>query len=177
MHQSLFHPSILSLFSSFSTPSALYHVLEYCPNGTLAQILHASHNATLCEPELRGVAKGIIDGLVYLRKELVIHRDIKPSNILLNQHWRIVSLLKRICVYSATSQIDTESIRLWAGSAAALSYRYGHDILRLAELHISVSKSAGAIIRSSYLTLYLVKLWQGNRIVFRPIYGLWARSW
>ncbi|EIW63553.1 kinase-like protein, partial [Trametes versicolor FP-101664 SS1] len=43
----------------------------------------------LAEPELRGVARTLIDALVYLKKELVLHRDINPTNIIITQHGRI----------------------------------------------------------------------------------------
>ncbi|KAI0745665.1 kinase-like domain-containing protein [Earliella scabrosa] len=40
------------------------------------------------EDQLRGLARALVDALVYLKKERVLHRDIKPSNILLTSEWR-----------------------------------------------------------------------------------------
>jgi polo-like kinase 4 len=90
IHQSLHHPNIVSLFSSFSTSIADYHILELCTRGTLSDFLHSRSSPILFESELRGVLKSLVDALLYLRKELVIYRDLKPANILLTQDYRIV---------------------------------------------------------------------------------------
>lgn len=91
LHQSLFHPSVVSLVSTFSTPSVGYHVLEYCSNGTLHTYLHSRHPPVLAEDELRGVLKSVVAALVYLQNQRIVHRDIKPSNILLTEDFRVVS--------------------------------------------------------------------------------------
>ena len=93
VHQALHHPSIVSLLSHFSTPSAHYQVLDFCANGSLASVLNSRPSSSLSEPELRDIAKSLIEGLVYLRKQRVIHRDVKPSNLLLTDDFRIVIIL------------------------------------------------------------------------------------
>lgn len=93
VHQTLHHPSIVSLLSCFSTPSARYHVLEFCPNGSLSSFLHSRPTRSLSEQELRAIARNLVEALIYLKKEYVIHRDIKPSNILLTDDFRLVSVL------------------------------------------------------------------------------------
>lgn len=90
LHSALYHPSIVSLISVFSAPSGYYQVLELHQEGTLANLLYARASHVLAEPELRGVARMLIDALIYLKKELVLHRDINPSNIMITQHGRIV---------------------------------------------------------------------------------------
>ncbi|KAF7299085.1 Protein kinase domain-containing protein [Mycena indigotica] len=80
LHLSLSHPSILSLFSTFSTPSAHFQLLELALGGSLSS--HIS-GETLSENHLRYIVKGIADALLYLKNEGVVHRDIRPSNILL----------------------------------------------------------------------------------------------
>ncbi|OCH91233.1 kinase-like protein [Obba rivulosa] len=89
LHQALHHPCIVSLLSSFATPSGNYRVLEYCPGGTLSDFLRTRTPTVLTEDELRGVVKSLVDALVYLRKEHVLHRDINPGNILLAHDNRI----------------------------------------------------------------------------------------
>ncbi|EKM49559.1 uncharacterized protein PHACADRAFT_73566, partial [Phanerochaete carnosa HHB-10118-sp] len=89
LHRNLFHPSILSLLSSFTTASAQYQVLELCPNGTLYDFLHSRSPPVLSEAELRSILKSLIAALVYLKKSLVIHRNIQPSNILLGEDFRV----------------------------------------------------------------------------------------
>jgi serine/threonine protein kinase len=90
LHQSLFHPSIVSLISVFSSSEAQFHVLEYCSNETLFHCVKMSPTGRLSEPELRGAAKMLLDGLAYLRKKLIIHRDLKPDNVLVSGDWRLV---------------------------------------------------------------------------------------
>jgi Serine/threonine protein kinase len=92
LHQALHHPSIVSLLSTFATPSAHFHVLELCSHGSLSTFLHTRDPPILSEGELRGLLGRLIDALVYLKKELVIHRGIEPSNILLTSDYRIVGL-------------------------------------------------------------------------------------
>jgi polo-like kinase 4 len=91
IHLSLSHPCIVSLFSTFSTPSADFYVLELCAGGTLSSYLE---NSPLSEAHLRGVLKGLFEALVYLKKQGVVHRNIRPSSILLTTDSRIVSFFR-----------------------------------------------------------------------------------
>lgn len=70
--------------------------MEFCPNGTLHDLLQSRHPPVLSEPELRGVLKSLVSALTYLHKRLVIHRDIKPSNILLGENCGLVSGIFRV---------------------------------------------------------------------------------
>lgn len=90
LQSALYHPSIVSLISTFIAPSGYYQVLELHQEGSLANLLYARASHVLAEPELRGVAKTLIDVLIYLKKELVLHRDINLSKIMVTQHGRIV---------------------------------------------------------------------------------------
>ncbi|TFK52510.1 kinase-like protein [Heliocybe sulcata] len=93
LHQSLHHPSIVALFSVFPAPSATYHILELCSQGTLRDYLfrlpHRNNSSTLTDNQLRGIVKSLADALVYLRKELVLHRNITPSSIFITNDFRI----------------------------------------------------------------------------------------
>ncbi|KAI0630156.1 kinase-like domain-containing protein [Trametes polyzona] len=89
LHSTLIHPSIVSLISAFNAPSDYYYVYEYYPHGHLADFLLFRNSLALPESELRGVAKPLIDALIYLRKELVLHRDISPANILISEHGNV----------------------------------------------------------------------------------------
>ncbi|KZT12112.1 uncharacterized protein LAESUDRAFT_691279 [Laetiporus sulphureus 93-53] len=88
LHQALHHPSIVSLFSSFSNSRGLYHVLELCRMGSLSEFLQSRHPPILSEDELRGVLKNIVDALIYLRSEHILHRGITTSNIQLSEGCR-----------------------------------------------------------------------------------------
>ncbi|KAF7365273.1 Protein kinase domain-containing protein [Mycena venus] len=86
IHLSLSHPCIISLFSTFSTPLADFHVLELCSGGTLSSYLERT---PLSEGHLRGVLKSLFEALIYLKKQGVVHRNIRPSNVLLTTDGRI----------------------------------------------------------------------------------------
>ncbi|EPQ54523.1 kinase-like protein, partial [Gloeophyllum trabeum ATCC 11539] len=113
LHQSIHHPSIVSLFSVFSIPSATYHVLELCPQGTLSDYLSQHSNShrlpVLSDNQLRGVLKSVADALAYLRKELVLHRNLNPTNLLITNEYRIklgdFSLAIRLPTVNSTSSI------------------------------------------------------------------------
>ncbi|KAJ7645417.1 kinase-like domain-containing protein [Mycena polygramma] len=85
IHLSLSHPCLVSLFSTFSTPSAHFHLLELCSGGTLSSYLEYR---PLSEDLLAGVLKSLFEALVYLKNEGVVHRNIRPSNILLTTDGR-----------------------------------------------------------------------------------------
>ncbi|KZT73741.1 hypothetical protein DAEQUDRAFT_807948 [Daedalea quercina L-15889] len=88
LHQALHHPSIVSLFSEFATPSDSYQVLELCPRGSLSSLLHSRRPSVLSEDELRGILKSVVDALAYLRKQRILHGDINPDNVLLTDDLR-----------------------------------------------------------------------------------------
>ncbi|KAF8208882.1 hypothetical protein K438DRAFT_1961430 [Mycena galopus ATCC 62051] len=77
---------MVSLFSTFSTSLADFHVLELCSGGTLSTYLE---DKLLSEGQLRGVLKSLFEALVYLKNQGVVHRNIKPSNLLLTTDGRI----------------------------------------------------------------------------------------
>ncbi|GJF00693.1 kinase-like protein [Phanerochaete sordida] len=89
MHRALFHPSIVSLISSFEAATCCYEVLEVCTYGSLHDFLQSRNPPTLSEAELRGVLKGLVAALVYLKKSLIIHRNIKASNVMLGEDYRV----------------------------------------------------------------------------------------
>lgn len=92
LHNSLYHPSVVSLLGTFSTSSAQYHALELCPNGTLHDLLSSRHPPVLSEAELRGVLKSLVGAFVYLHKRHIIYGNIRLSKILLSEDYRVVSI-------------------------------------------------------------------------------------
>ncbi|KAF7346227.1 Protein kinase domain-containing protein [Mycena sanguinolenta] len=116
IHLPLSHPSIVSLLSTFSTPSAGFQVLELCAGGPLSRYLameeqhqlqeqrqpqerqrqqeqqewqRQERGRILSEAHLRGILKSLLDALVYLKNESVVHRNIRPCNILVTAEGRI----------------------------------------------------------------------------------------
>ena len=77
------------------TKSATYLFMEYCSEGDLKKFIPNFNNSMvyrqqggksiLNERDARYVVKQVVDGLKYLRSELIIHRDIKLENILVHR--------------------------------------------------------------------------------------------
>lgn len=79
--------------------------------GNLSEFLRSRTPSTLLETELRGVIKGLVDALVYLKKELVIHCNITPSKIFLTNDYGLVSVDVLHLIDSDISD-DSEIIRI-----------------------------------------------------------------
>lgn len=106
IHQSLYHPAVLSLFSTFpaadsdsepdrrSQPAitARHIVLEHAgPHGTLSDHLPRLNPASTEESRVRGVLKTLVDALTYLEKENVVHRRLVPDSVYVTEDFRVVS--------------------------------------------------------------------------------------
>lgn len=77
----LSHPNVITAYDGFPTGPGAYLALEYCPGGTLDQVLTSGVPLTL-----KQTYRLIVDvgrGLEHCHGRRVLHRDIKPSNIFL----------------------------------------------------------------------------------------------
>jgi tRNA A-37 threonylcarbamoyl transferase component Bud32 len=93
--KSLNHPLVVQ-FEGYVPPSDSQSsaiVMEFVPNGSLADHLPSTKGADLCK--LRGdsriaiITVGIVIAMQYIHSEGIIHRDLKPSNILLDWNWTV----------------------------------------------------------------------------------------
>jgi serine/threonine protein kinase len=75
MYVQLKHPYILKAreFFYFSEETFLAVVLEYCPDGSLVNII-----GQIDENQTKTIMKQIAEELVYIHRKEIIHRDIKP---------------------------------------------------------------------------------------------------
>lgn len=83
--QKLSHDNIVKLFAiEEETPgSNRVIVMEYCPHGSLYQLLEQpENNFGLAEDEFLRVLTQVTSGVKHLRDNDIIHRDLKPGNIL-----------------------------------------------------------------------------------------------
>jgi len=93
LHQSIYHPNIITLFTSFADGQACYHLLEYCPYGSLDEYLSSRAGKVLCDTEARCLFRALANALMYLESFSIIHRNVDPSNILIAAHRVFVSFL------------------------------------------------------------------------------------
>lgn len=74
------HPNVIRYQHSFNANGLLYLVMEYCPKGSLDDLL--ARQRVLDEERLTEVFLTLTKTLGYIHKKGIIHHDIKPSNIL-----------------------------------------------------------------------------------------------
>lgn len=82
---SLSHPNLVRLFAYHEDPELPYLTMEYLPQGTLLDRLHAVPTGS--QPGLpiastMRLARDLLAAVITLHSSQLIHRDIKPSNIL-----------------------------------------------------------------------------------------------
>ncbi|KAH7851096.1 hypothetical protein Vadar_007251 [Vaccinium darrowii] len=83
------HPNAAKLIG-FSSDGGLHLVLQFSPQGSLANVLHGANGSVLDWKIRFTVAVGVAEGLHYLHCECqrrIIHRDITASNILLTEDY------------------------------------------------------------------------------------------
>ncbi|KAF5380735.1 hypothetical protein D9757_007156 [Collybiopsis confluens] len=81
--KNLRHPNIVKYKGFVKTRMHLYIILEFCENGSLAQI--GKRFGKFPENLVGVYVNQVLEGLCYLHDQGVIHRDIKGANILTNK--------------------------------------------------------------------------------------------
>ena len=80
-----YHPFLIKLFEELEDVNNKYLVMEYCPNGTLYELIQK--NGKLEENIAKKYFIQLVSVIDYLHNNLYIsHRDLKPQNILLDQY-------------------------------------------------------------------------------------------
>ncbi|OMJ93473.1 hypothetical protein SteCoe_3595 [Stentor coeruleus] len=69
------------------TYSCMYIIMEFCPNGTLFDLLYNS--GSLSEPIVRFYFKQILLSLESCHNAGIVHRDLKPENILFDRSYNL----------------------------------------------------------------------------------------
>lgn len=85
IHQSLRHPNIITLLSSFETKLELVFVCEYAVSD-LHKLL--AKVGSLGEHRTQKLSYDLISALYYLHSHRILHRDLKPPNILLDKNYK-----------------------------------------------------------------------------------------
>ncbi|GIQ88420.1 hypothetical protein KIPB_010666, partial [Kipferlia bialata] len=83
-------PHVTRYYDSFLEPqSTLNIVMEYCSNGTIADLIKARNGRALGEDVIWALFIQLLQGMAHIHSNRVIHRDIKPLNLFLDKDNRI----------------------------------------------------------------------------------------
>lgn len=75
------HPNIATIFDIVQTPDGLQMIMEYYPNGTLAELL--KKQGKLRPLHAIEITRQVAQALSFAHQREFVHRDIKPANIFL----------------------------------------------------------------------------------------------
>jgi serine/threonine protein kinase len=105
----LVHPNIINLYWMFSIDQNDFLVLEYCPGGSLQQLIDKI--GAIHPPKLYSYCSQILSAVSYLHENKIAHLDIKPSNILLDCNGRL-----KLADFGISQYFDSEKKRDFRGS-------------------------------------------------------------
>ena len=81
----LYHPNIIQLYDHFIDATNLYLILEYCPNGSVADLIETKKmNIDL----IKKYTEEVLNALISMHQIGLVHHDIKPANILIDSYGR-----------------------------------------------------------------------------------------
>ena len=83
LQESLFHPHIISIRSSFESEEGIQLILEYGEEGDLAKMI--SQKGKIDEERAIFLFIQTCSAVEYLHKNKIIHRDLKPSNLMMTK--------------------------------------------------------------------------------------------
>jgi len=119
------HPYIVTLHFAFQTTDSLALVLQFCPGGTVQQLV--DKHRRLDEPLARLYTAEMLLALIHLHHLKIIFRDMKPDNIVLDEAGH--SVLTDFGLSKAKVS-DVQAATSFCGSAAYLApeilLRQGH---------------------------------------------------
>ncbi|KAH0791744.1 CAMK family protein kinase [Histomonas meleagridis] len=160
IQRSLHHPHIVEFRGVFQDDNYIYILMEYCPNGTLLDILRQKR--VFSEDEAADYCRQILEGLVYLHDNHVIHRDLKLQNFLLDSEWKLkiadfglsAKIIdddeKRMTICGTPGYLSPEvighregqttSVDIWATGVCAFLMLTGHQPFQSKDKHQTLKK-------------------------------------
>lgn len=89
IQKKLNHPNIVKAYYMFSDKYNYYILLEYCPGGTIRDLIKDNKNPYLNEQETRKILIDVVNGVIYLHKNHIIHRDLKLTNYMIGSDGKV----------------------------------------------------------------------------------------
>lgn len=104
------HENIVSLKDFFSDHEYFYLVLDYCPGGSLMEVVCGSQK--LREPIIASIFYQLVSAIQFCHRHDVVHRDLKPPNILVTKFPNIKVADFGLCGYV----MSNEKMKTFCGS-------------------------------------------------------------
>lgn len=80
------HPSIVTLHAVIESPSCIFVILDYCPDGDLFGMITEKQRYLGNTDAIKNVFIQIIEAVQFCHRLGISHRDLKPENILCKKH-------------------------------------------------------------------------------------------
>lgn len=80
-------PNIIRMYDHFRVSNQFVLILEFCPNGSLADKI--TQKRRLSYSEFQKIAEEITRSVAFCHSKFIAHRDIKPTNILVDRYGRM----------------------------------------------------------------------------------------
>ncbi|OHT15011.1 CAMK family protein kinase [Tritrichomonas foetus] len=107
---SLNHPNIIKLYDHFFENQYYIMILEYCPFGTLNDLMKEEKNKSGMNSEnFKWFSRQIIEALNEVHKSNMSHHDIKPHNILIDGYGRPKLADFGLCLQNCKNDVLTSS--------------------------------------------------------------------
>jgi serine/threonine protein kinase len=118
----LAHPNILPVYHCGIEAGYLFLVMQYAPDGSLADAIQGEgvHRLALPAslPWVVDLVAQVADALQYTHEHQVIHADVKPSNVLMqvepNGHWHVL-----LADFGVARNVDSIALRSEVAGTAA----------------------------------------------------------
>lgn len=114
VHAQLYHPNIVDLYHAFSDENHYYLAMEYCPNGSLADVLQLRGALTLSE--VPGLFIPILGAVGYMHDRAIIHRDLRAENVLIDPQGHV-----KVADFSLAVSIGYPMLNSGSGYAASVT--------------------------------------------------------
>ncbi|VTZ69321.1 aurora-related kinase 3, putative [Plasmodium chabaudi chabaudi] len=83
-HSVLSHVNVIKMYGCMQDDNYIYHVLEYCPKGSIYSISKNFKKRIIPEELAYKYFCNVVNGLYYLNQMGIFHRDIKMENVLVD---------------------------------------------------------------------------------------------